>query len=138
MNVARVPLGVEIPLLVQVRNSSGVPALPTSAPTVDIVNSSGVTVYSTYLAPVGRASATGLFGGSFFLDGRFAVGYYAILYRWTVSATAGADCETFQVIAGGDAAGEVTSLFWVDRPWAQTVLQGLSSGRLRKRTNPRL
>ena len=122
-------LGDEIFLRVQCMNSSKQPAAPDAAPTVSIYNESGTRILTKSIPPLERYSTTGFFGYMQQLNSLFAVGRYAVYYSYTVSATQGdPGDDNFEVMGGGNTAGQVISMMYLDRPDSDFILAQLDSG----------
>lgn len=135
----RFQLGQEVPLGVLCRNASDTPTNPDAAPLVDIYNDAGSKVISGHRLPlVDRGGQAGYFARRFFLDGRFAVGRYSVVYRYVISSYIGREEDCFEVMAGGSKRGSIIGLYWFDRPQAKFLVQHLDSGQVRQSRNPRV
>ncbi len=130
-------LGETVGLCVLCRNSAGVPADPDAVVVVDIHGEAGEHVSGRRLPVLDRAATTGLFAGSVYLDDTFAAGEYLAVYRWDISGTRGESTDTFRVVAGGGASGQVVALHHYERPHAEFLVQQRADGNLYKGKNPR-
>lgn len=117
--------------------NSDVAAAPDAAPTFAVYNSSGTAIASAQKMPK-QGSETGLFGLDYFLGTGYAAGAYAVYYEWQVSGVNYAELDIFEILAGGNAQGAITSLCWYDRPHAKYLLTVTEDGTTEKRRGPKL
>jgi hypothetical protein len=130
-------LGEEITVAVQVYDSNGTPQLPDDCPIAKIFNAAGSVVWTAKIAIQDRYGTVGYFQQNIFLGPAFAVGPYTVTYSYAVGGNPGSDEDNFEVIAGGDSDGTTESLYFYHRPQADYVIQQLSSGKIKRRRNPR-
>jgi hypothetical protein len=78
------------------------------------------------------------FFASFVVGAGFSLGTYQVEFAYSVAGTPYERSGSFEVVAGGDAAGDVISLHASTRPEGHYVLAQLSSGRLVRGRNPHL
>lgn len=133
----RYPLGVEIPLSLQCVNGSGVPALPTEAPTADVWSSSAK-IRTLAVPPLDPSGVTAYFSYRLFLGSLFAVGLYRVFYRYRIGSFSNIVEDAFEIIPGGHQDGAVISLYGFLRPQATYLVQQLDSGKLVRGKNPRV
>jgi hypothetical protein len=132
----RFVLGEEVPLGVLCFDGSGTPSAPDAAPMVDVYSGAAKVLSGQPLPALDKFGTTGLFAWPLLLDARFAPGKYTAVYRYLVGGTAGGDEDTFDVLAGGNADGQVLSMFWYPRPQANFIVYQTSDGSIRKGRNP--
>ena len=116
-------LGEEVPIRVQCRNGSGVPANPTAAPQAKIYDAAGTLKETKSLYPIDKYGETGWFETKVFLGAGYATGQHWA--RVTYTATV-AKCvlRTWMVLASGDTGGQYISLFHLDRPDGRDFVLG--------------
>lgn len=103
------------------------------------VTTGSTTVLQTGIAILERVAVPGLFYKHLYLDSLFAVGNYLIDLRWVmVGGYVGSDQRTFSVTAGGNADGDVVSMYWYNRPHAQFLVHQAARGVLLPGKNPRI
>lgn len=137
MNLGRYQIGRTVHLRCLTVNADGTPTLP-DAPPVAVIQS-GQTVITVKTMPIlDRAAQTGLFHYPLLLDSYFSLATYTVNYRWDISTFAGLETDTFTVIAGGDADGAITALYFYRRPHADFLVQGTETGKIRSGRNPRV
>lgn len=130
-------LGDFLPLTLQtVTGDETTPTLPTAAPTAKIFNASGTLVETISLPIHDPVGAVAYFQHKRQLDSTYSAGKYFICYQWTTTS-AGVQCQTFEILAGGDADGAVIGMAWFEVPEARNVVYQLDSGALRAGRNPR-
>ena len=134
----RYQLGEDAVLSLLTVNASGTPTWPDAAPIVQVWDETGVQVYSGSVPVTDRYGVTGLFQAKVFLGGPFAVGRYRADFTYLLSGDAFTSSQTFEVVAGGDAAGAVQSLTWFHQPHGEFVVQQLSGGSVQRGRNPRV
>ena len=139
MFIGRQQLGTELTIGVLCHDASDTPTAPAAAPTIEVWT--GTTKLLTgQMIPVmdryGTTVAASYFQYNLFLDGKYAAGQYKVLYRYTVGSYVGLEEDTFQVLAGGDADGTITSLIYYSRPQAAFVVWQTDAGKVQKGRNP--
>lgn len=134
----RYQLGDHYPLSVLCVNGAHTPAAPTSAPTVDIFDTSDNKVVTARAIPPKDENETGWFGEGLFLDSSFSAGQWCARYSYAISGTSYAKLDFFEIIAGGDSAGAYTSLEYYDRPHGKFLMGGREDGTLEANRNPYL
>ncbi len=107
-----------------------------ACPTTSISAASGKPIQNKQIPAQDRYGITGRFAFRQFLDGRFAVGQYTVLYRYTVGSYNGLVTDTFQIVAGGSSYGTALAIRYFHKPEADYVVQALTSGKITKNRNP--
>jgi hypothetical protein len=134
----RKKLGDEIFLAVQCRNGSNTPTAPDAAPLMTVYNESGTKIISKAIPPIDRYTATGLFGIMLPLNSVWSAGRYAVYYNYLIAATQFSGSDNFEITAGGDAAGQVISLFYLDRPDVDWLVYQTDMGNTTINRNPHI
>jgi hypothetical protein len=134
--IGRYQLGETLPLLAQTHDANGVAATPADVPTVKIWNSAGALVLARKMPSIERFTQTGRFLLPVFLNGVFATDLYRAVYHYNVSTYRGLDVDYFQVIDGGNADGNVISMYFFDRPQAKYIVYQTDAGVLIQGRNP--
>lgn len=135
--LGRYQLGQTCPLWLRTDDASGTAVVPTRPPTCEVWSDSA-RVASKTLPACDRYAATGLFLLPLFLDGTYPAGRYRVTYNWNTGSYAGQSEDCFEVVAGGDAAGHVQSMFWIEYPHAKFLVHHLESGTVVFGRNPRV
>lgn len=131
----RYELGDEPTFQIVCRDVNKTPTVPTDCPTADVW--SGTTKVVNQLIPVlDRYGTTAAFQFVFKLDSRFAVGQYSVDYRYKLGATHVVETDHFEVIAGGNADGNVIAMTFYDRPHADFLVYQLDTGKIAAGRNP--
>ncbi len=138
MFLGRFQQGQSLPLILVCENSTGVPTDPTACPDADILNASGTRVSSQALPILDPAASVGLFAGSVYLGSLYPAGLYSVAYRWDISGTRSERLDTFEIVAGGDASGQVLAITNYERPQANFLVQQRQNSTFYKGKNPRL
>lgn len=133
----RVQLGEHIALGVLCLDASDTPTAPDAAPLLEIFSGTAKVLAKTIPA-LDRFGTTGLFQIQQFLDERFAAGQYKAIYRWDIGSYEGMAEDTFEVVAGGNADGQIIAMHYYKRPHADFIVSQLNSGKLVKGRNPRI
>lgn len=135
----RYQLGDLLPLNIWAVTVGGAQTLPDAAPTARIVAASDVTTaVKTISLPIcDRYGALVRFHTMDPLDGDYSAGIYHIVYRYLHSTVANGHSETFEIVAGGDAAGAVIAAECVVDPHRASVLYCDDSGTIKVSRNPR-
>lgn len=135
----RFQVGKEITYRFLTRNGNGSPVAPDDAPLAFVYDGSGNTISAASKVPSeDYPLKTGLFEGRIFLDERFSTGKYSIRISWVISGTEYSTTMFFEIIPGGDGAGQITSMYYHQRPNASFVVNGRDSGRIYKGKNARV
>jgi len=135
----RYRLGDFVPIVVQCRDTSDLPASPSAAPQITVYNASGTAVLSSLkMPPVDKPTRTGVFRYELRLSSDFSTGFYDIYVQWTVSGNVQSRVEKFQVVAGGNANGAYIGLFWYPRPDSNWIIGRQEDGQYERLKNPRL
>ena len=135
--LGRARLGFTLDLVLQTRTLADVPTDPDTVPVLKVWNSTGAIVFNKEVALM-RPRQTGLFYCDLFLGPAFAVGYYSYVWYFTIGSYYGLDAGTFQVVPGGDADGQVHSMYHFRRPQASFVVHGKDRGVVLAGKNPTL
>ena len=133
-------LGDEIMLGCSCDPGNGVPTAPDSAPTMRIYDSTGTLVVGKTIPPLDKFSSTGLFSYMQPLNSSFATGRYVVRYSYVISGTTYTpEFDVFEIVAGGNAAGQGISMFYLDRPDQNDfILAQTDSGSLTISRGPRI
>ena len=138
-NRGRHVLGDEVFLSVQCTSTSGVPTAPDAAPVMTIYDDTGARVLQKSIPPVERYTATGLFGYMQQMNSSFATGRHWVLYTYSVSTNQRNNLDTFEVVTGGNVAGQVISLHYVEQRDSQDWIIGqCDSGTLVYNRGPKI
>lgn len=124
---------------VRCADSNGVATMPDAAPTATI--KLGLTTIQTLTLPVvDRHGTTAWFAYCVFLDSRYGTaGTYTVTYSYEIGAAPFTETDTFEVLAGGDAAGHALSMFYArGMAAADFVMVQTESGQLLRKRNPRI
>lgn len=136
MNLGRLQLGTTLELHLLTRNADHTPSVPDDCPQVLVKNAAGTILVNKEMPVRDRYTSTGLFHFPLFLGNEFATGYYEILYFWRVGGYYGFQQDTFEIVAGGHADGEITNAHFYQRPHAGFLVQSLETGRVAVGRNP--
>jgi hypothetical protein len=132
----RFQIGQEIPLGALCRDGNGTPTVPTLPPLMEIRDDAGAKIVSKKIPIMDRYGQTGLFQYNQFLDGRFSVGHYTVIFYYTAGSYLGIDTDEFDLVAGGNEEGAVISMYYFAKPHASFVVQQTSGGLLFAGRNP--
>lgn len=128
-------LGEEVSLVCQTVNGTGAVFAPTDPPTVRVM--AGTTLVETFSMPLAVDPQTGLFAYKLFLDSAYSTGVHEVSYKWVISGTTFQQLDRFEIVAGGNSKGAVTSVYPYFRPDANLLVRSTSSGELLAGRNPR-
>lgn len=134
--IGRYQLGQSISLFLVTRNADGTPAVPESPPVASISLPGGTVVLAKEMPVVDRYQYDGLFLLPVFLGGLFAEGLYSVAYQFAVGGLSITESDNFQVLPGGNADGNVVSMYFYERPQARFIVQQLDSGKIVQGRNP--
>lgn len=136
----RLRLGEEVTIAVQCYDVNGTPSLPDDCPVAKVWNSAGTKVFNAKIPIQDRYGTTGYFQRNIFLGPAFAVGLYTVTYIYSTAGQSfvNLDEDNFEIIAGGDTDGITEAMHYYHRPQADYVVQQLSSGKIKRRRNPRI
>lgn len=136
--IGRYKLGDAVPLYVKTVDTNGVATLPDDCPTVKVWNSSGTLILNQKMPIIERFTQTGNFCYPLFLGVLWATGTYTAVYYWTTGSQTfnGLDCDTFEIVDGGNKDGNVIAMYFFDRPQAKYVVYETDSGVLIQGRNP--
>lgn len=129
-------LGQEMHLDVQCRDVNFLPVVPDDCPVIKVWNAANVAVVNQKIPVSDRYNTTGYFQMSLFLGMAFAVGLYTVTYTYTQGGNRFAECDNFEVVAGGDSSGSVEAMYFWRKPQGDFIVYELSSGVLAKGRNP--
>jgi hypothetical protein len=119
-------------------SSASTPTLPDRPPLVRVRGSA--LVLSTEAPIVDRYKTTAVFRLPILLDSRFSTGHYTVHYYYRVSSFHGGGFQdawdTFEVMPAGDKDGQVSEMYFYQRPHANFVVAGLESGAIFQGRNP--
>ena len=115
MKHTRKQLGDEIELSVRCTDSNGTATAPTAAPVLTVYDSAGTLVLTRSLPPQAKGKTTGRFLLNLFLGSSFAAGSYFANYDYAISGTDYALEESFDIVAGGNSAGQYIALHFVEQ-----------------------
>ncbi len=144
--LGRKQLGEHILLQCTTVTGAGVPTAPDDAPRITILKPDGTTLLENKRIPaVNKNRYTGEFHYNLFVganphvptDEEFETGKYHVVFEWEISSTAGASVSTFDVVAGGNASGQVVSMYWYERPSGGYMVMQLDSGTIIAGRNPK-
>lgn len=135
--LGRKQIGDKLGLVVSSKDpKSGASATPAALVRGYIYDSAGAIVEAVPLHPKDRFGGQRDFTAALRLSASYTPGYYQVYYAWAVSSTLYTRVDTFEVVSGGDADGQVIALASVERPEADYVLYETESGALRAGRNP--
>lgn len=124
-------LGDTVDVRVQTKTGALVPTNPDAAPTYKIYKDADSSTTATGSLPIqDKWGTTGVFLGNVFLDSAFSAGTFCVLVQWAISSTAGSEILTFEIVSGGDARGEVISLYPYSKRDSEFLVWQTNSGHL--------
>lgn len=135
MYLGRHQLGSRISLAIQCVNASGVPSLPDNPPLSRVFSTSAL-IQSKEMPIVDRYVVTGYFVLPLFLGTAFSAGHYTVEYLYRVGSDYGVAEDSFEVIAGGNVAGQVMNMYFYHRPHADFIVSGMDTGIIFPGRNP--
>lgn len=135
MWLGRQQLGSVLDIYLQCVDSADTPSIPTNPPQLKV--RSGTTLVMHAEMPVIEKNVrTGRFCYPLRLGGQFAAGQYNFTCFYKVSTFHGFLNGTFEIIAGGNAAGQALNMYFFDRPHADFVVYGSEFGAIFRGRNP--
>lgn len=137
MYLGRYQIGQCVGLYLRCAGPSKVPTAPTIAPLARIFNGTTL-VQAIQLPPCDRfiPNCSGQFHLPLFLGPLYSAGQYQVVYYYTIGSTSYVDEAGFEVMPNGDNRGAVVSAYFLERPEASYVVQGLENGSIIKGRNP--
>lgn len=135
--LGRFQQGDWLPLRIDCRDGgprSGLPVRPPRA----LIYRAGTFVASVELPAQDRYADPGNFGARILLDGDFAAGNYLIQYHQNTNGLHRMDTQSFQLVGGGNTAGEATTLQEWRRPEANYIVAQRNDGTIVQGRNPSL
>lgn len=136
MWLGRYRIGDRLGLSVLSKSKSGAPVQPSALVQAFTYDSSGAVVEAVPLHPKDRFGGNWDFTASLKLSASYTPGHYSVVYQWAVSAALFSRLDTFEVLSGGDADGQVIALASVPRPEANFVLYQTEAGDVKSGRNP--
>jgi hypothetical protein len=139
--LGRFRLGDTVPLFICCTNALGTPTFPVDSPNVKLWDPlTGLKVQSIEIPVIDRYAQTGLFEGELRLSALYSnLGLWSATYTYmTADGNNGLKQDTFEIVEGGNPDGNVVSMSWYERPWANFIVQELDSGKLVQGRNPKL
>jgi hypothetical protein len=133
--IGRFQLGGTVPLFLITTDANKTPQVPTFPPTVKIWKPSGL-LQVAFVPTIETYTQTGVFLGRVFLGAQFAVGLYRVSYYYQIGLFQGVQVDNFEIMAGGNADGNVMSMYYYACAQANFVVQGLDSGKIVQGRNP--
>ncbi len=137
MYLGRKQLGTTLDLYLQCTDADGVKAMPTYVPWLKVWLASTL-ILSAEMPLVDKSAQVGLFRYPLFLGDAYSVGYGTVAMHYRVSTKYGIEARSFEIVPGGDAAGQVLGMCFYPRPQADFVVYQTESGEIRKGRNPRV
>ena len=135
--LGRQQLGSVLDIYLQCVDSADTPSIPTNPPQLKV--RFGTTVVLAAEMPVIEKSVrTGRFYYPLKLANQFTTGHYNFTCFYKVSTFHGFLNGTFEIIAGGDAGGQVLNMYFFDRPHADFVVYGTEFGSVYRGRNPQV
>ena len=90
------------------------------------------------MAVMEAGTQTGLFSFDLFIGSSFGASHYCVSYFYSIAGSPFVTTDDFDLVIGGSPDGDVTSMYFYDRPHAKFVVHGLSTGRILKGKNPQI
>lgn len=130
-------LGDRLPLVLWVRNGSGVPTLPDDAPRAIVSNDTEM-IESKLLPIHDKSNTTALFLSDVNLDGKYDTGNHTVQYLWESNGTVLSAMQYFTILGGGDPQGTGIAMeYFAVNPTKYLLVQS-DNGTLVRRKNPRI
>lgn len=117
-------------------NPSLTPTAPDAAPVAKIYSSGG-SLQETVKLPV-LDITDNIFGKQHLLGSGYSAGRYLVIYQWVLSSVTYQSSAMFDVVAGGDADGQVVGMKTFLLPTGRHVIYQTESGKLVSGRNPRV
>ncbi len=130
-------LGEVVPIRAWIRTDAQLPIDPDAAPRA-LIYSATTRVATEKIPAIDQNDQTALFGLQLCLDTKFSPGRYSVIYQFQIGSTNRAYRDSFDVVAGGDAAGRGNSLFYFQGSQRDVILMRTDQGAVRRMFNPRL
>jgi hypothetical protein len=92
-------------------------------PNVKVFDASGFLLISDMMPALDTLRSVGLFAYRLQLSGTFAAGRYLVVYGYTASGSQFLKSAAFDVLPGGDPAGSIVSMYFLERPHANILVQ---------------
>ncbi len=137
MYLGRFQLGTWLDVWLQTTNASSTPVMPDYVPHMKVWSSSAL-VTAEEMPLVDKTIQVGVFRSQVFLGSSYATGLYEINVFYRSGSKHGMEQHTFEVIAGGDADGQVLGMYFYHRPQADYIVYQVESGQILKGKNPRV
>jgi hypothetical protein len=133
-------LGEHVPIGIQTYNSSGLHAVPDSAPTFKTVkNATGTLIETGVAIPIiGKGALTGQFAYRLPLTSAYSSGIWHVFYSWSIGGFTGQEFDTFEVHSGGDSRGTPISMTYYDLRGIDHLVYQTDMGNIIAGTSPRL
>lgn len=128
-------LGQFLRKTIPITDGSGTPVAPTAAPRLRTYDPTFSLVDNVPMTPAGFD--TGMFTGKVFLDGDYSPGLYTGLVTWSSSGNDYSSGFSFEVLAGGSAAGQVVGMSAVEYHGRQVIVAQLDGGTIKAGRDPR-
>lgn len=135
MYLGRKQQGQEVVLPCPVTNGAGTPTAPDSLPNV-AVYTGGVRLFRKAMPPVDRYRVTALFEYRLRLGSSCPPGHYQVAYTYTIGGQGFVKADNFEVVAGGHPAGALLSMYYLQRPHGQYLVQRTDAGAMFFRRGP--
>ena len=136
--IGRFQLGQTLSLLLLTVDGSGTPQVPLVPPWLKIWQGASL-ILKAEMPIIERFKQTGLFLARVFLGPAFTPALYEVEYTYQIDGSYnGVVTDNFEIMPGGNADGNVMSMYFYDRPQAQFIVQSLDSGKIVQGRNPTL
>ncbi len=137
MYLGRHQLGTYLDVWLQTTDANDSPVMPDQVPHLKLWSSSSL-VTAEEMPLWDKTIQVGVFRTQLYLSSAYAAGLYEISVYYRSGAKYGMEQHTFEVIAGGDADGQVLGMYFYHRPQADYIVYQVESGQILKGKNPRV
>lgn len=135
--LGRYMLGDYVPVVVRTHAGDHIPAAPTAAPIAATYDTSSKVENLGKIALVDPSATTGLFLKRIKLDSTYSTGPHTVLVTYVISGSTYSQEFSFEIIAGGDADGNIIASEEFQRPEAVNLIhQRDGSGDVVSGRNP--
>jgi hypothetical protein len=127
--LGRFQLGDFVGLIVQCKDQNGVPTMPDNVPISRFFDPNGTFIGITHLPTLERFATPGLFQLTLPISSIFSTqGNWRVISTYSIGSFTGIDENTFEVVPGGEARGNVISMYYYRRPDADYIVFQTDNG----------
>ena len=137
MYLGRQQIGTWMHVLLQCVNSDGEAAMPDAVPVIKVWSGSAL-ILDAEMPVFDKSIQVGLFRYPIFFGELYSTGSHVMKLFYVTGGVGVSEERRFDLIAGGNDAGQVLGMIFFHRPDSNSILYQTEDGRIRRGRNPRV